>query len=209
MKHAIRSLAALLALAVTAALAAASPTTWKVDPAHTEVGFEVRHFFSKVHGVFHDFSGTIAFDEADPSAIKVDASVNATSVDTGNEKRDADLRSADFFEVDKHPTFAFKSTKVLRAGKNKFKITGDLTLHGVTKPVVFDAEFLGSSAISIGGQSWGSRAGFSATTIINRKDFGINWNKTLDNGGVMVDDLVTIILNVEAEKVEPEASKSE
>jgi len=209
MKHAIRFLAALLALAVSAALAAAAPASWKVDPAHTEVGFEVRHFFSKVHGVFHDFGGTIVFDDADPSAIKVDASVNATSVDTGNEKRDADLRSADFFEVDKYPTLTFKSTKVLRAGKSKYKVTGDLTLHGVTKPVVFDAEFLGSSAISIGGQSWGSRAGFSATTVVNRKDFGINWNKTLDNGGVMVDDMVTIILNIEAEKVEPEAAKTQ
>src|SRR5215831_8495599 len=135
MKLVIRFVAPLLALAATASLAAPAPVTWKVDPAHTEVGFEVRHFFSKVHGVFHEMDGTIVFDEANPSAIQVDASVNAASVDTGNEKRDADLRSADFFEVEKNPTLSFKSTKAVKTGKNKFKVTGDLTMRGVTKPV--------------------------------------------------------------------------
>ena len=212
MKLAIRSVAALLALAATASLAASAPVTWKVDPAHTEVGFEVRHFFSKVHGVFHDVEGAIVFDEANPSAIQVDASVKAASVDTGNNKRDEDLRSANFFEVEKNPVLSFKSTKVAKAGKNKYKVTGDLTMRGVTKSVVFDAEFLGSSAVSVGGQSWGSKAGFSATTVVNRKDFGINWNQTLDNGGLMVDDMVTIVLNIEANKAEPpkaEAAKGQ
>jgi len=212
MKLAIRSAAALLALAATASLAASAPVTWKVDPAHTEVGFEVRHFFSKVHGVFHDVEGAIVFDEANPSAIQVDASVKAASVDTGNNKRDEDLRSANFFEVEKNPVLSFKSTKVAKAGKNKYKVTGDLTMRGVTKSVVFDAEFLGSSAVSVGGQSWGSKAGFSATTVVNRKDFGINWNQTLDNGGLMVDDMVTIVLNIEANKAEPpkaEAAKGQ
>ena len=212
MKLAIRSAAALLALAATASLAASAPVTWKVDPAHTEVGFEVRHFFSKVHGVFHDVEGAIVFDEANPSAIQVDASVKAASVDTGNNKRDEDLRSANFFEVEKNPMLSFKSTKVAKAGKNKYKVTGDLTMRGVTKSVVFDAEFLGSSAVSVGGQSWGSKAGFSATTVVNRKDFGINWNQTLDNGGLMVDDMVTIVLNIEANKAEPpkaEAAKGQ
>jgi len=212
MKLAIRSAAALLALAATTSLAASAPVTWKVDPAHTEVGFEVRHFFSKVHGVFHDVEGAIVFDEANPSAIQVDASVKAASVDTGNNKRDEDLRSANFFEVEKNPVLSFKSTKVAKAGKNKYKVTGDLTMRGVTKSVVFDAEFLGSSAVSVGGQSWGSKAGFSATTVVNRKDFGINWNQTLDNGGLMVDDMVTIVLNIEANKAEPpkaEAAKGQ
>jgi len=212
MKLAIRSAAALLALAATASLAASAPVTWKVDPAHTEVGFEVRHFFSKVHGVFHDVEGAIVFDDANPSAIQVDASVKATSVDTGNNKRDEDLRSANFFEVEKNPVLSFKSTKVAKAGKSKYKVTGDLTMRGVTKSVVFDAEFLGSSAVSVGGQSWGSKAGFSATTVVNRKDFGINWNQTLDNGGLMVDDMVTIVLNIEANKAEPpkaEAAKGQ
>ncbi|MEQ1834547.1 MAG: YceI family protein [Candidatus Eisenbacteria bacterium] len=202
MKLATRSLFAVLALAASASFAIAAPSNWKIDAAHTEVGFEVRHFFSKVHGVFHDVEGTIAFDEADPAAIKIDATVKVASVDTGNEKRDGHLQSADFFEAEKNPTLTFKSTKVAKAGKGKFKITGDLTMRGVTKSVVFDADFLGASDISVGGQSWGSKAGFAATTTVNRKDFGINWNKTLDNGGVMVDDMVKIVLNIEADKAQ-------
>ena len=200
MKPALRPLAALLAALTLASPAAAIPTTWKVDPAHTEVGFEVRHFFSKVHGVFHDAQGTIVFDEQDPNGIKVDATARVASVDTGNHNRDAHLQTPDFFNAASDSLLSFRSTKVEKAGKGKYKISGDLTMRGVTKPVVFDAEFLGSSAVSIEGKSWGSKAGFSATTVVNRKDFGINWNKALDNGGMMVDDMVTIILNVEANK---------
>src|SRR5262249_30337745 len=159
--------------AVLARPAASAPSTWKVDPAHTEVGFEVRHFFSKVHGVFHQMQGTIVYDDQDPSAIQVDASARVSSVDTGNKNRDEDLQSPDFFNADKDSLLTFKSTKVERAGKNKYKITGDLTMRGVTKSVVFDAEFLGSAAVSIEGKSWGSKAGFSATTVVNRQDFGI------------------------------------
>ena len=202
MKLATRAFAALLALAATASFAVAAPTTWKIDPSHTEVGFQVRHFFSKVHGTFHDVSGTIAFDEADAAATKIDAVVRVASVDTGNQKRDGHLQSPDFFNAATDSLITFKSTKITKAGKNKFKIAGDFTMRGVTKPVVFDAEFLGSSAVSVGGQSWGSKAGFSATTVINRKDFGVNWNKTLDNGGLMVDDMVTIELSIEADKAE-------
>ena len=202
MKHAFRPLAALLAAVIVASPAAATPITWKVDQAHTEVGFEVRHFFSKVHGVFHDMQGTIVFDEQDPSAIKVDATARVASVDTGNKNRDADLQTPDFFNAATDSILSFRSTKVEKAGKGKFKITGDLTMRGVTKSVVFDAEFLGSSAVSIEGKSWGSKAGFTATTVVNRQDFGIKWNKALDNGGMMVGDDVTIILNVEASKVQ-------
>jgi polyisoprenoid-binding protein YceI len=202
MKLELRPLAALLAAVTLASPAAAVPTTWKVDPAHTEVGFEVRHFFSKVHGVFHDMQGTIVFDEQDPNAIKVDATARVASVDTGNHNRDAHLQTPDFFNAATDSLLSFRSTKVEKAGKGKFKISGDLTMRGVTKQVVFDAEFLGSSAVTIEGKSWGSKAGFSATTVVNRKDFGINWNKALDNGGMMVDDQVTIILNVEANKAD-------
>ena len=202
MKLALRSLFALVAVAATASFAAAAPTTWKIDASHTEASFQVRHFFSNVRGVFHDVEGTIVFDEADPAAIKVEALVKVASVDTGNEKRDGHLQSADFFEAEKNPTLTFKSTSVKKTAKDKYKITGDLTMRGVTKSVTFDASFLGSSAVSVGGQSWGSKAGFSATTTVNRKDFGINWNKTLDNGGLMVGDDVTITLNVEADKAQ-------
>ncbi len=200
MKLATRFFAALVALAATASFAAAAPTTWNIDAAHTEVGFDVRHFFSKVHGVFHDVAGTIVFDEADPAATKIDASVKTASVDTGNEKRDGHLQSADFFNAATDSIISFKSSKVTKAGKNKFKIEGDFTLRGVTKKVVFDAEFLGAGDISVDKNSWGGKAGFTATTVINRKDYGVNWNKTLDNGGLMVDDMVTIVLNIEANK---------
>jgi len=202
LKPSLRLLAALLAVVTFASPAAAAPTTWKVDPNHTEVGFEVRHFFSKVHGVFHDMQGTIVFDEQDPTAIKIEAVARVRSVDTGNQKRDAHLQTADFFNAERDSLLSFRSTKVERAGKNKFKISGDLTMRGVTKPVVFDAEFLGSSDVSIEGKAYGAKAGFSATTVVNRKDYGINWNKTLDNGGTVLDDNVTIILNIEADKVQ-------
>ncbi len=202
MKLATRSLLAALALAATASFAVAAPATWKIDGSHTTVGFEVRHFFSMVHGVFHDVEGSIVFDEADPAAIKIQATVKVASVDTGNQKRDGHLQSADFFNAEKDSTLSFKSTKVAKVSKGKYKITGDLTMRGVTKSVVFDADFLGSSDVSVGGQSWGAKAGFAATTTVNRKDFGINWNKALDNGGVMVDDMVKIELNIEADKAQ-------
>ena len=195
-------LAMLVALLAAAAPAAAAPVTWKVDPAHSEVGFDVRHFFSKVHGVFHDLQGTIVFDDQDPSAVKVEASVRVASVDTGNRNRDADLQTPDFFNAAKDSILSFRSTKVEKAGKGKYKVSGDLTMRGVTKSVVFDAEFLGASDVSIEGKSWGAKAGFSATTVVNRKDWGINWNKALDNGGMMVGDDVTITLNLEASKAQ-------
>jgi polyisoprenoid-binding protein YceI len=198
MKTATRTLTAAIALVVSASIASAAPTTWKADPKHTEVGFEVRHFFSKVHGRFREFEASIVFDEADPSAISVDATVKAASVDTGNPNRDADLKTDHFFLVEKYPTLTFKSTKVTKSGKNTYKVTGDLTMRGVTKSVTFDAEFLGSSPIGVDGESWGNKAGFEASTIVNRKDFGINWNQKLDNGGWMVDDMVKIVLSIEA-----------
>ena len=209
MKIATRSLAtfAVVTLLAAASQAAhADPVTWKIDPAHTEAGFEVRHFFSKVHGVFHDVDGTIVYDAANPTASKIDATVKVASVDTGNQKRDGHLQSADFFDAEKNPTLEFKSTKIVKTGKDKYKITGDLTMRGVTKPVTFDAEFLGSSAVSVEGQSWGSKAGFSATTTVNRKDWGINWNKTLDNGGVLLGDDVLVSINLEAAKKKETAS---
>ena len=202
MRFADRSAAVFVAILACVSLAQAAPTTWKVDPEHTEVGFEVRHFFTKVHGRFREFDGTIVFDPADPGAIRVDASVKAASVDTGNQNRDADLRSDHFFDVANHPLLSFKTTKVTRApGKNKFKVAGDLTMRGVTKPVTFDAEFLGAAPVGVEGESWGERAGFTAITVVNRKDFGVSWNQRLDNGGWMVGDMVTIHLSVSAKAV--------
>jgi polyisoprenoid-binding protein YceI len=203
----VRMLAALAALAITATAATAAPTTYSVDKNHTEVGFEVRHFFSKVHGRFNTFDGTITFDPQNPAAIAVNATAQAKSVWTNNENRDADLRSPDFFSADSFPTLTFKSTKVTAAGKDKFKVAGDLTMRGVTKPVVFDAEYLGSGAVGADGKSWGTKAGFTATAVINRKEWGINWNKVLDNGSVMLSDDVTLILNIEANEQAVSAKK--
>ena len=202
MKTMARLATALVATALFAAVASAATTQWKTDKAHTEVAFEIRHFFNKVHGKFTDFDATINFDDQDPSKISVDGTVQATSVLTNNDRRDNHLRTEDFFYVEKYPTLTFKSTKVTPEGKNKFKIAGDLTMRGVTKPVVFDAEYLGSGDISMGGNSAGAKAGFTATTVVNRQDYGIKWNKVLDSGGTMLDDNVTIILNIECDKVQ-------
>lgn len=203
MKHAFRfALAVLTIAALQATVAFADPVTYSIDKSHTEVGFEIRHIFSKVQGRFNSFTAKIVFDEKTPANISVEASADANSIWTDNERRDGHLKSADFFDVEKYPVITFKSTKVVAAGKNKYKITGDFTMHGVTKPVTFDAEFLGAGAVGVGGQSWGTKAGFTATTVINRKDFGVSWNKALDNGGAMLSDEVTINLNIEADAVQ-------
>lgn len=200
MKFAIRIAAALGAVAALAAAAAAAPVTYAFNKVHTEVGFEVRHFFAKVHGRFNDFDGTIVYDDANPSNIAVDGTVQTKSVWTNNENRDADLRSPHFFAADSFPTLHFRSTRVEPAGKDKYRITGDLTMRGVTHPVTFDAEYMGAGTVGTNGGSPVVKAGFSATATVNRKDWGISWNKVLDNGSLMLGDDVTILLNVEADK---------
>ena len=202
MKHMFRTTLATLALVTAASAAFAAPVRFNVDRSHSEMGFDVRHFFSKVHGRFEDFQGSIVFDSADPARISVEGTASTASISTDNERRDNHLRSADFFDAQNFPTLTFKSTKVTANGKNKYQVAGDLTLRGVTKPVVFDAEFLGMGPVGAGGV----KAGFTATTVINRKEFGINWDKTLDNGGVMLGDDVTLVLNVEANEVKEEAA---
>jgi polyisoprenoid-binding protein YceI len=200
MKSAARFAAvAALALLATAGLASAAPRTLTFDRAHSEVGFNIRHFFSKVHGRFDDYTGTIVYDDKNLAASSVEVSIADSSINTQNDRRDNHLRSADFFDVTKYPALTFKSTKVL-PGKDAthFKVLGDLSMHGVTKPATLDVEFLGIAALASGGSSMGTRAGFTATTTVSRKDFGLLWNKTLDNGSVMLGDDVEIVLNVEA-----------
>ena len=190
--------AAVLALMSFASAASAAPLTFDIDKVHSQVGFSIRHFFSKVPGQFKDFSGTIVMDPTRPAASSVDVTIQAASIFTDNERRDGHLRSPDFFAADSFPTLTFKSTKVAPAGKDEYKVTGDLTMRGVTKSVVLDVEFLGMGQVAIGGQSMGTKAGFEATTSVNRHDFGINWNKTLDQGGVMLGEDVAISLHIEA-----------
>jgi polyisoprenoid-binding protein YceI len=193
-----------LALLGIASAAPAAPLTFDIDKPHTQIGFSIRHFFAKVQGRFQDFGGTIVYDEKNLPASTVNVIIQAASVFTDNEKRDAHLRTGDFFAADSFPTLTFKSARVVPAGKSRFKVYGDLTLHGVTKPVVLDAEFLGMGQVSLGGHSMGTKAGFDATTTVNRQDFGIRWNKTLDQGGLMLGDDVDISLHVEANLAEGE-----
>ena len=172
--------------------------TWQIDPMHTSVEFTVRHMMiSNIKGTFEKTSGTVTVEGADPTTAKIDAVIDASSINTRVEKRDADLKSPDFLDVAKYPSITFISTKVEAAGEGKWKVTGNLTLHGVTKPVVLDVEGTGAPIKDPFGNN---RAGASATTKINRKDFGIVYNKTLETGGVMVGDEVSITIDVEAIK---------
>jgi len=188
-----------VAIAVTlAAPVLAQADTWQIDPMHTSVEFTVRHMMiSNVKGTFEKTSGTITVEGSDPTTAKIDAVIDASSINTRVERRDADLKSPDFLDVAKYPTITFKSTKVEAAGEGKWKVTGNLTLHGVTKPVVLDVE---STGAPIHDPMGNTRAGASATTKINRKDFGLTYNKTLESGGVMVGDEVSITIDVEAIK---------
>jgi polyisoprenoid-binding protein YceI len=186
--------ASLLALSLAIATAAsAAPATWTIDQNHSQVGFSIRHFFSKVPGNFGKFQGAIVYDPQKPEVSSVKVEIDASSINTQNEKRDNHLRSEDFFDVAKFPTLTFVSTKVAASGDNKLKVDGNLTMHGVTKPVTLFVTFLGAGPTMNGEQ----RSGFEAITTLNRKDFGILWNKTLDQGGTMLGDDVDIHLGVE------------
>ncbi len=167
--------------------------TWTIDPAHTEVGFSVRHLMvSKVKGTFKSFEGTITVPE-DVSQAAVEVKVDMASIDTGEDNRDKHLRSADFFSTEEFPYMTFSSMSVKKAGSD-YQVDGNLTIHGVTKPVTFDVEFNG-----VGPDPWGGvRAGFSAVTEISRKEFGIDMDMPLEGGGVVVGDKVKIMLEVEA-----------
>jgi polyisoprenoid-binding protein YceI len=196
MGHSLARIAVTAGLAAVLSLpASAATSTWQVDPAHSEALFSIRHLtISTVRGGFSKIKGTISFDEKDPSKSVVDIAIDMTTVDTREPKRDEDLRSDKFFDVAKYPTMTFKSTKVEQVSAGKLKVTGDLTLHGVTKEVVLDVDGP-SAAIK---DPWGNqRAAASATTKINRQDFGVKWNKTIDNGGVMLGDDVSITIDVE------------
>jgi len=171
--------------------------TWNIDPAHTMVEFSVRHMMiSNVKGVFQKTSGTIAVNGTDPSSVQIDATIDATSIDTRVEKRDNHLKSPAFLDVAKYPTISFKSTKVEADGTDKWKVTGDLTLHGVTKPVVLEVQ----NTQPIKDPFGKTRAGASATTTINRKDFGVSFNQPMEAGGVLIGDEVAITIEVEAVK---------
>ena len=205
MLRSVRLLAAFAVLALTATTALAEPAAYRFDKSHSSVGFNVRHFFSKVPGKFKDYDGTLLIDDKNIANSKVDVTIQAASITTEHENRDKHLRSPDFFDVEKNPTLTFKSTKIVPGEGTAFKIEGDLTMRGVTKPVVLDVENLGIGTFASEGRAMGTRAGFEATTKVNRKDFGINWNRALDQGGAMLSDDVWITIQIEAIKEEPKA----
>ncbi len=177
--------------------APSTATRWNIDPAHSEVGFAAKHMMiSTVRGRFSEISGYIEFDENAPKDSKIDVEVGVASVDTRQEPRDNHLRSADFFDAENHPVMKFVSTKVDHVKGNEYKITGDLTIRDTTKPVTLDATFEGVHPDPWGG----TRAGFTGTTKINRHDFGLNWNATIEAGGVVVGPEIKIQLEVEAVK---------
>jgi len=192
-----------LALATLGALAIpanASATTWDLDPAHSGIEFSVRHMMvSTVKGRFEKVKGTVELDEKDVTKSTVEVTIDLGSVNTNEPKRDVHLKSPDFFDVAKFPSATFKSTKVQKAGKNKLKVTGELSLHGVTKPVVLEVEGPTDAFKTPFGTTV---RGVHATGKIDRKDFEIGWNKVLDNGGVVVGNEVSLELNAElTEKV--------
>jgi polyisoprenoid-binding protein YceI len=191
-----RRFAVLAVAALASAVPALAAEKYEFDKSHTTVSFQVRHIFTWMTGVFGEFSGSIQVDKANPAASAVEFTIQAKSVDTNDAKRDEHLRTADFFDVANHPTITFKSTSVKPAGADKYEVTGDLTLRGVTKRVTLPVAFLGA-----GKDPWGNeKMGFEIATTLNRKDYGINWNKTLDQGGVVVGDEVRVQIGVEANK---------
>lgn len=197
----MRSVRLLLASLVTliAGVAHAEPTSMVIDPGHSQVGFSIRHFFSRVHGRFNEFEGTVVYDDKDVAKSSVDVTIKAASISTNQERRDADLRSANFFNSDSLPTITFKSSKVSSAGENKLKVEGDLNMHGVSRPVTLDVTLLGIGAAGPNGKI----SGWEATTTVNRKDYNITWNRVLDQGATMLGDDVLITLNIEARTPRP------
>ena len=179
---------------MSTATATQTRTTWKIDPAHSQVEFGVRHMMiTTVKGRFAGVEGTVLLDETNPSNAEVDVKIDASTIDTRESQRDAHLRSADFFEVEKYPHIIFKSNRITGRKGNEFKLVGDLTMHGVTREVVLDVSEEGRVRDPWGGE----RLGFTATTKVKRSDYGLKWNQTLEAGGVLVGDDVKISLELE------------
>lgn len=183
----------------------ADTTTWQIDPAHSSIEFAVKHMmFTTVRGRFKDVKGTIEVDEKTPDHSVVNVEIAAASLDTGTADRDTHLRSADFLDVENHPTLTFRSKRVEGAAPkegDQFRLVGDLTIHGTTKEVTLDAQFEGT-----GKDPWGGlRAGYRATGRIDRRDWGLQWNQALETGGILVANEVRIEIEVQAMKAVPVA----
>lgn len=199
-----RKLLTAAALTVLSAAAAQAADPYNIDPGHSQVGFQIRHLVTQVGGKFNDYKGTVQLDPAKLESSSVEFAIKTASIDTGVADRDKHLRSADFFDAEKFPEITFKSKGIKATGKDQYAVTGTFTMHGVSKEITLPVTFNGTAKDPWGGQ----RAGFSAETTLNRKDYGIVWNKALDNGGALLGDDVKIAVNLEAVKAkEPAAAK--
>jgi len=178
---------------------------WQIDSNHSHIQFSVRHMMiSTVRGRFERFTGAIEADEQDPTRSRVEVQIEADSIDTRNPQRDADLRSSNFLDANNYPYLSFKSTRIERTDANHGRITGDLTIRGTTREVVLDVEYAGQAK-----SPWGTTsAGFSATTKLNRKDWGLTWNVALETGGVMVGDEVKVDIELELVKQDEQAQEA-
>jgi len=176
----------------------AQAATYVLDPAHTSIGFRVKHLMiANVKGVFEKFQGSVQLDEKDITRSKISATIDIASINTNISKRDEHLRSSDFFDAARYPKMTFESTGIERLGADRFRVTGNLTIRGVTRPVVLNVEGLVQEIRTPQGVV---KRGASATAVINRQDFGVSWNKKLDAGGVVVGDEVNIIIEAELDR---------
>ena len=172
-------------------------STWNIDVAHSSLNFSVRHLVvSRTRGKFATYGGKVLLDEADMTLSKVEVEIDASSIDTGVADRDAHLRSPDFFDTESHPKLVFRSTKIEKTGETDFRVSGELTIRGNTRPVVLETEYSGRGKDPWGGE----RIGFTARTKISRKDYGLEWNQLIEAGGAVVGDEVTIEIELEAVK---------
>lgn len=202
MPRSFRSFVSLLVLLFAASAPLIAADTYTVDKNHSDASFRVRHFASKVRGNFGDFEGAIQADPARPEMSSVVFTIKTASISTNNPDRDKHLQSPDFFDAAKCPELSFKSSRIVPAGKDKYTVTGMLTMHCVSKEVTLPVEYLGSTK-----DPWGNeRASFEVTTTLNRKDWGINWNKALDAGGFMLSDDVEVTVSLETVKKKAEAA---
>ncbi|HUO86317.1 MAG TPA: YceI family protein [Thermoanaerobaculia bacterium] len=184
----------LVALSTLLLSVTASADTWTIDTNHSHVGFSVRHLLTPVPGSFGDFSGLIVYNPENPTTSSVEVTVEAASIDTANQRRDDHLRSADFFDVEQHPTLTFVSKKVAPLGESSLAVTGDLTIRGVTREVTVPIEVLGVL---------GDKAGFQTEFTVDRKEYGVLWNRALDQGGTLLGDEVRVVLTIEADRAKP------
>lgn len=197
------SLAAPVLLGLMLTAPAAAQTTWTIDPSHSQAGFTVRHMMvSNVKGSFGKMEGTITWDGKDVKTIVAEATIDTTTITTNNEKRDAHLKSPDFFDVAQFPTITFKSKRAEAGPAGKFKLIGDLTMHGITKEVTLDVEGPSQPLVAQGR----TRVGATATTKVNRQDYKISWSRSLDGGGVVAGDDVAITLELELIEQKPAAA---